>query len=64
MGTVREHEKGRVFFWIGFSYTFDIYISLGIGLNYFLFFSTHLKKIPSLSQFSSLLSFALYLFLI
>ena len=35
--TVREYEIGRVFFWMGFSCDSDIHISLGIGLNCFLF---------------------------
>ena len=35
--TVREYEIGRVFFWMGFSCDSNIHISLGIGLNCFLF---------------------------
>ena len=37
VGTVREYEIGRMFFWLGLSCDSDIHISLGIGLNYFFY---------------------------
>ena len=44
MRTVRKHEIGRVFFWMGFSCDSDIHIRPGIGLHCFFYFLNLFEK--------------------
>ena len=53
---VRGHEIGRVFFWLGFSYTFDIHVGLGIVLNCFLFLNLFEKDTLPISVFLTALT--------